>query len=155
MTLLISYLESYFSDLQWWLSEWRITINVSKSSMMIFEHAVQCFIQSQSVTLFGEPNQWVNTSRYFGVTLDKRLTWSPHINQFRRVLLSDGLAGYPSEQVEQTLHLERSPTIQAVHPPRNGLYMPPLGGPLPAPTFRGCRCYNRSVFALLTVPLGT
>jgi hypothetical protein len=28
-TLLVSYLESYLNDLQRWLSEWRIAINVS------------------------------------------------------------------------------------------------------------------------------
>jgi len=27
-TLLVSYLESYLNDVQWWLSEWRIAINV-------------------------------------------------------------------------------------------------------------------------------
>ena len=31
-TLLVSYLESYLNDLQQWLSKWRITINVSKST---------------------------------------------------------------------------------------------------------------------------
>jgi hypothetical protein len=35
-TLLVSYLESYLSDLQQCLSEWRIAINVSKSAAMIF-----------------------------------------------------------------------------------------------------------------------
>jgi hypothetical protein len=35
-TLLVTYLQSYLSNLQWWLSEWRITINVSKSSAIIF-----------------------------------------------------------------------------------------------------------------------
>jgi hypothetical protein len=35
-TLLLSYLESYLNDLQWWLSEWRITINASKSTAIIF-----------------------------------------------------------------------------------------------------------------------
>jgi len=33
--------------------------------------------------LFGEPIQWVDTT-HLGVTLDKRLTWSPHINQVRK-----------------------------------------------------------------------
>jgi hypothetical protein len=33
---LVSYLESYLSNLQRWFSEWRIAINVSKSSAMIF-----------------------------------------------------------------------------------------------------------------------
>ena len=31
-TLLVSYLESYLNDLQRWLSEWTIAINVSKST---------------------------------------------------------------------------------------------------------------------------
>jgi muramoyltetrapeptide carboxypeptidase LdcA involved in peptidoglycan recycling len=35
-TLFVSYPESYLYDLQRWLSEWRIAINVSKSSAIIF-----------------------------------------------------------------------------------------------------------------------
>jgi len=66
------------------LSEWRIAINVSKSSAIIFARAGRRVIQSRPVTLFGEPIQWVETARYLGVTLDKRLTWSPHIVQVRK-----------------------------------------------------------------------
>jgi hypothetical protein len=58
-TLLVSYLESYLNDLQRWLSEWRIAINVSKSSAIIFARAGRRFIQPRPVTLFGEPIQWV------------------------------------------------------------------------------------------------
>jgi retron-type reverse transcriptase len=53
--LLVSYLKSYLSDLQRWLSEWRIAINVSKSSAMICAQAGWRFIQPPLVTLFGEP----------------------------------------------------------------------------------------------------
>jgi hypothetical protein len=84
LILLISYLESYLNDLQRWLSEWRIAINVSKSSAIIFARAGRRFIQPRPVSLFGEPIQWVETTRYLGVTLDKRLTWSPHIDQVRK-----------------------------------------------------------------------
>jgi hypothetical protein len=80
-TLLVSYLESYLSDLQRWLSEWRIAINVSKSTAIIFTLAGRCFNQPQPVTLFGEAIQWVDTIRYLGVTLHTKLTWSPHIDQ--------------------------------------------------------------------------
>jgi hypothetical protein len=83
-TLLFSYLESYLNDLQRWMSEWRIAINVSKSSAIIFARAGRRFIQPRPVTLFGEPINWVETTRYLGVTLDKRLTWSPHIVQVRK-----------------------------------------------------------------------
>jgi hypothetical protein len=54
-TLLVNYLESYLNDLQWWLREWRIAINVSKSSAIIFARAGRRFIQPRPVTLFGEP----------------------------------------------------------------------------------------------------
>jgi hypothetical protein len=44
-TLLVSYLESYLNDLQRWLSEWGIAINISKSTAIIFARAGRCFIQ--------------------------------------------------------------------------------------------------------------
>ena len=83
-TLLVSYLESYLNDLQRWLSDWRIAINVTKSTAIIFARAGRRFIQPRPLTLFGVPIEWVDTTRYLGVTLDKRLTWSPHIDQVRR-----------------------------------------------------------------------
>jgi hypothetical protein len=79
-TLLVSYLESYL-NFQWWLSEWRIAVNVSKSTVKIFARAGWHFIQPRTVTFFRRPIQWVETTRYLGVTLDTRLTWSPHIHQ--------------------------------------------------------------------------
>jgi len=83
-TLLVSYLESYLNYLQRWLSEWRIASNVAKSTAIIFARVGRRFIQPRPVTLFGEPIEWVDTTRYLGVTLDKRLTWSPHIDQVRK-----------------------------------------------------------------------
>jgi hypothetical protein len=77
--LLVSYLESYLNDVQRWMSEWRIAINVPKSPALISARAGRRFTQPRPVTLFGEPIQWVDKARYLGVTLDSRLTWSPHI----------------------------------------------------------------------------
>ena len=64
-TLLVRYLESYL-DLRRWLGEWRIAINISKSTAIIFARAGRRFIQPRPVTLFGEPIQWVDTTRYLG-----------------------------------------------------------------------------------------
>jgi retron-type reverse transcriptase len=51
--LLVSYLESYLSDLERWLKEWRIGINVSKSTAMLFtRRRIQ---KPRPVQLFGEP----------------------------------------------------------------------------------------------------
>ena len=83
-TLFVSYLESYLNDLQRWLSEWRIAINVSKSTAIIFARAGRRFIQPRPVTLLGEPIEWIDPTRYLGVTLDKGLTWSHHISQIRK-----------------------------------------------------------------------
>jgi len=65
-TLLVSYLESHLNDLQRWLSEWRIAINVSKSTAIIFARAGRRFIQPRPVTLLMEPIQWFETTRYLG-----------------------------------------------------------------------------------------
>jgi hypothetical protein len=80
--LLVSYLESYLADLKLWLRKWRIAINVSKSMAMLF--ARRRMQTPRPVGLFGEPIVWDDTARYLGVTLDKRLTWSSHIDQVRK-----------------------------------------------------------------------
>jgi hypothetical protein len=84
-TLLFSCLETYLSNLQRRLTEWRIAINVSKSSAIIFARAGRRFIQPRPVTLFGEPIKLVDSTLYIRVTLDIRLTWSPNIEQVRRL----------------------------------------------------------------------
>ena len=43
-TLLVSYLESYLNDLQRWLSDWRIAINVTMCTAIIFARAGRRFI---------------------------------------------------------------------------------------------------------------
>ena len=81
-------------ELEHFLGQHGVSIYVSKSSVIIFARAGRRFIQPLSVTLFGEPIKWVDTTRYLGVTLDKRLTWSPHIDQVsRRTAQRVGLLG--------------------------------------------------------------
>jgi hypothetical protein len=41
-TLLVSYLQKYVTDLQRWLTEWRIALNVPKTSAIIFAIAGRC-----------------------------------------------------------------------------------------------------------------
>jgi retron-type reverse transcriptase len=61
LTLLVNYLEPFLSNLQQWLSEWRITI-ISKSTAIICAWGRWCFIQPQPATLFVGPFQWVTQS---------------------------------------------------------------------------------------------
>ena len=69
------------------MSEWRLAFNVSKSTAIIFARGGRRFIEPRPLTLFGEPVEWVDTTRYLGVTLDTLLTWSPYIDQFRKGLI--------------------------------------------------------------------
>jgi hypothetical protein len=56
--LLVSSLEAYLNDLQRWLIELRIAINVSKSTAIIFVRTGRRFIELRPVILFGEPIEW-------------------------------------------------------------------------------------------------
>jgi len=60
--LLLTYLQAYLSHLERWLTEWRIAINVSKSSEIIFARAGRRFIQPRSVTLLG--SQSIGSKRF-------------------------------------------------------------------------------------------
>jgi len=82
--LLVKYLESYLSDLERWLSEWRIVINVLKHSARLFANAGRRIPKPRPTELFREPIQWVVTARYLGATINKRLPWSTHIDQVRK-----------------------------------------------------------------------
>jgi hypothetical protein len=62
----------------------KIAINISKSTANIFALVEMRFIKARSVTLFGEPIQCLETTRYLGVTLEKLLLWSSHIDQVRK-----------------------------------------------------------------------
>jgi hypothetical protein len=94
--LLIRYLETYLSDLERWLREERIAVNVSKSSAMLFAKAAWRVPRIRPVQFLGEPIEWVDTARYLGVTLDSRLTWRPHIVEVKKKPPSDCVCLAPS-----------------------------------------------------------
>jgi hypothetical protein len=54
------------------------------STAMIFARAGQRFLKPRPTQLFGEPIQYVVSTRYLVVTLDMPLTWSPLIDQVRK-----------------------------------------------------------------------
>jgi hypothetical protein len=83
-SLLVSYLEACLSRLEHWLWDWRIAVNVSKSTAVLFVKAVRCIQKPRLVQFLGEPIQWVKTAQYLGATLDIQLTCSAHVNQVGR-----------------------------------------------------------------------
>jgi hypothetical protein len=78
-SLLVGYLELYHGTLELCLRDWRIAINVSKDTAMLFVTAARWIRKPKAMQFLGEP-----IDRYVGVTLDTRLMWSSHVNQVRR-----------------------------------------------------------------------
>jgi len=154
-SLLVSYLESYLNELQRWLSDWRIAINVTKGTSIIFARAGRRFIQPLPLTLFGEPIEWVDTTRYLGVNLDTRLAWSPHIDQVRRRTAQRmGMLGSLLNR-KSDLSVRNGVLLykRLIRPQMD--YACPAWRSAAAPMSGGYRCCNPSVFASLLVPLGT
>jgi hypothetical protein len=83
-SLLVGYLEAYLGRLELWLRSWRIAINVSKSTAVLFAKTARSARQPRPVQFLGQPVELVQTARYLWVTLDTRLTWSTHVNQVRK-----------------------------------------------------------------------
>jgi hypothetical protein len=65
------------------MREQMIAINVSTNTAMLFAKTGRRFPKPRPEQLFGEPILWVDTSRYLGMTLITRLTWSTHIDQVK------------------------------------------------------------------------
>jgi hypothetical protein len=83
-SLLSSYLQTHLDRFEHWLWEWRVAINVSKSTVVLFAKTARRIQRPRPVQFFGEPIHWVETEKYLGVTLDTRLTWTAHVNQVGR-----------------------------------------------------------------------
>jgi hypothetical protein len=65
--LLVSYQKSYLAYLQWWFREWRIAMNVSKNTAVLFAKAGRRNSKPHPVQLSGEPINWVDRAHFLGV----------------------------------------------------------------------------------------
>lgn len=156
--LLFKYLETYLSDLERWLREWRLSINVSNSSAMLFAKASKRVPKPRSVQLFGEPIQWCDTARYLGVTLDTWLTWLTRIDQAKNKAAQRlGVLGLLLILLNRRSDLSiRNGVIlykQLIRPMVD--YGCPYGVPSLAPISGNGRCFIPSVFELPPLHLGT
>jgi len=141
-------------DISLWLSmvakRMVITINISKSTAMLFVKACRCIPKPQPVQLFSEPIHWVKTA-YLGVILATLLTLSMRWERKQHRDwecwdLSEGEVNSPSGM---EFYCTSSSSI-----PRWTTRALSSGLPL-APISEICRCCSPNVFELLPVHLGT
>jgi hypothetical protein len=69
-SLLVGYLEAYLGRLEHWLRDWRVAINVSKSTAVLFVKAASRMRKPRPVDFLRELIQWAETARHVSVTLD-------------------------------------------------------------------------------------
>jgi ribonuclease HI len=79
-----------------WAQEWMVTINRTKTEATCFSLSTKK--EQFSLKINGEDVPQQDTTKYLGVTLDKRLTWTPHINTMqgkavKRMAVMKKLAG--------------------------------------------------------------
>ncbi|GFU00499.1 RNA-directed DNA polymerase from mobile element jockey [Trichonephila clavipes] len=81
-TLLISKfterLQNYITRFQLWLVAWKIKVNASKSTSLLFTKQ-RCIGNLPNIYIFHQPLPWDTEFKYLGFILDAKLNFSPHI----------------------------------------------------------------------------
>jgi hypothetical protein len=72
------HLQNHLNTLSAWCKNWKISINPSKSVSVLF--SLRRNPTPPPLIFNHEPISWKPSVKYLGVTLDKRLTWWPHLS---------------------------------------------------------------------------
>ena len=82
-------MQRYIVALQEWLNLWRLTIAAHKCSYTIYLGKLPDLIQDQTLklTLYGERIPLDHNPKYLGITLDRNLSFGPHVDNIRRKCL--------------------------------------------------------------------
>lgn len=74
-----SRLQKALNTLEPWLTTWRVKVNVSKCQALLLSKR-RTITHNTPLLLFNQNIHWMDQVKYLGVTLDRKLTWSAHIN---------------------------------------------------------------------------
>ena len=103
--LLVKYLETYLSDLERWLSEWRMAINIWKISTISSPRQVGASRNTEQYRS-SRSNPMADDAHYLWVTVDKRLTWSKHRSGEKQNGREAGNAENSPKQEKRSLNQE-------------------------------------------------
>lgn len=71
-------LQNAADNLERWFKRWRIAVNATKSAAVFFTKRPS-LQRPPNIVIFGQDIPWKDDTRYLGLTIDKGLTWKPHI----------------------------------------------------------------------------
>ena len=74
-------LQAYLSQLEVWLTSNRMVASPQKSSLTLITPFTREYREEPRVTLFGSPLPVVPTTKILGVTLDRGMTFGPHVKE--------------------------------------------------------------------------
>ncbi|GFU28496.1 RNA-directed DNA polymerase from mobile element jockey [Trichonephila clavipes] len=74
---IIERLQNYITRLQLWLVAWKIKVDASKSTSLLFTKQ-RCIGNLPNIYIFDQPVPWVTEFKYLGFILDAKLNLSPH-----------------------------------------------------------------------------
>ena len=83
----IERIQGFLLQLETWFTKWRIKINPTKSSAILFAKRAGKninFVTRKDITLFAEKIPWTSDIKYLGLVMDSRLSWAKHIEATRR-----------------------------------------------------------------------
>ena len=66
-----------------WCDRWRIVMNATKSQALVFTKGARHRLAPQKLTIHGDPVAIVDRVKFLGITYDRGLTFTPHIDQLR------------------------------------------------------------------------
>lgn len=76
-----------------WMSNWKIALNREKVQAVCFNNKRRP--PMRRLQLDGQPVPWKNTSKYLGVTFDRKLTWNTHTNNLKKTGIIALIRLYP------------------------------------------------------------
>ncbi|GBN02906.1 RNA-directed DNA polymerase from mobile element jockey [Araneus ventricosus] len=73
-------LQNYVSELQLWLTDWKIKVNPRKCACLLFTKKRNVPILNP-IQIFGQPVPFVSQYKYLGLILDAKLNFDSHIQK--------------------------------------------------------------------------
>lgn len=88
----ITKIQKHINTITPWLQDWKLTLNTNKSIAMKFGKNLK---STKFIKINNTDIPWSSTTKYLGVTLDSRLTFSKHISDITNKAKITRAALYP------------------------------------------------------------